>query len=215
MSGYPVMLNLGEKTCVIVGAGRVAARKAADLLHAGARVVVISPQVTPAFEPLIAHENVLWDQQYYAPGMLAAYHPLLVFAATSSPQVNQQVAADARAVGALVNIVDQPDGADFASMAAIHRPPLTIAFSTGGSSPALARHLKQQIEQALGDEYAVLAQWLGELRPRILERVQPAQRQQLYEAILASDVLSMVSQQQTEAAHQRLHQLVEAWEMNQ
>ena len=61
----------------------------------------------------------------------------------------------------------------------------------------------------------MLAQWLGELRPRILERVQPAQRQQLYEAILASDVLSMVSQQQTEAAHQRLHQLVEAWEMNQ
>ena len=90
-----------------------------------------------------------------------------MIAATDQPDVNRQVAEEAHTLGALVNVVDKSAPSDFQNMSTIHRPPITVAIHTGGTSPALAQHLRTVLDETLGEEYATLAGWLGELRPQI------------------------------------------------
>lgn len=208
-SGYPVLLDLTDRHCVIVGAGAVAARKIAGLLEAGARVTVISPQITREMDAY--QGRFQWLEQTYSDGMLAALHPLLVFAATSSPETNQQVKSDAQAIGALVNVVDHSTEGDFSNMATVRRPPLTIAFHSGGASPALSRHVRTQIESLIGEEYSILADWLGSLRVEVLEIETQAQRQQLYEALLAADLFALLRRGEIQAARQKFDEVVHQW----
>ena len=111
-------------------------------------------------------------------------NPLLVFAATDSPEVNQQVADEAHDLGILVNRADNGSGHDFSSMATIRRGDITIATATGNASPALAAHLRAKIEAEIGDEYATLARWLGELRPLVKAKIAPEARPVLWRAII-------------------------------
>jgi precorrin-2 dehydrogenase/sirohydrochlorin ferrochelatase len=210
--GYPITLNLEGKVCVIVGGGVVAARKVTGLLEAAASVIVISPVAAPAFQAWIDQQQIQWIQQPYSPGLLPRYQPALVFAATNQPQINQQIAAEARSLPALVNIVDDITGSDFINMATIRRPPLTIAMNTGGASPALSRHLRAMLEKTIGDEYALLAHWMGELRPRAMHQIEAqADRQQLYDTVLQSDILTLLRQQQITRAREQFDTLVREW----
>lgn len=210
--GYPVMLNLVNKHCVVVGGGQVAARKVSGLLTAGASVTVISPELTVELQNRVDAKQIQWLNQHYQPGLFSTLHPFLVIAATDSPDVNQVVANEARDLSVLVNVADNSAECDFSSMSAIHRPPLTIAISTNGASPALTKWLKGRIEDCIGPEYETLARWLGELRPQLQSQLSSqAQRAQFYDAVLQSDVVTLLSQQHIDAAHARLQSLVEEW----
>lgn len=187
---YPVMLNLEGRGCVVVGGGEVAARKVAGLLAAGAWVRVISPILHPELEQLAAENAITVRRAAYAPGSLFDLHLVLVFAATDSPALNQRVADEARALGALVEIASAGDDSDFQNMAAIRRGPITLGISTGGASPALAAHLRAHLEKTVGEEYAVLAHWLAEVRPLVRQRItNQAARAQLWHHILDSAIL--------------------------
>ena len=210
--GYPIMLNLAGRICAVIGGGIVATRKVIHLLEAQARVVVISSQVTPTLEKLSAEERILLLRQDYQPDLLVDSQPVLVFAATDSAHVNQQVAQDAQKIRAWVNIADENAASDFSNMAATHRPPLTIAWHTGGTSPALSRHLKTIINDAIGEEYVMLARWLGDLRPQITNQVaSQKQRQNLYNAMFNSDILPLLRQGREQDAFQQVQQLVRDW----
>lgn len=209
---YPVMLNLAGKTCVVVGGGTAATRKIINLLAAEAQVVVISPEITVALKTLANAGQLTWIKQTWQTGALQAYRPVLVFAATDQPEINQQVADEARAIAALVNSVDSSTDSDFSNMTTIQQPPLTIALHTGSTSPALARHLKTVIAGVIGDEYATLARWLGDLRPQIKQQIASQQeRQAFYEAVIRSDTLSLLHQGNTQAAWQQVQNLVQEW----
>ena len=205
---YPVALNLKGKVCLIVGGGAVATRKALGLLNTGAKIVVVSPAATPELEKLAVESQITLIRQPYTRAVLDNYRPFLVFAATSKPAINRQVASDAD--NALVNIVDSSSDNDFYNMTTIHRSPITVSIHSGNTSPALARHLNTVINESIGDEYIILARWLGKLRPEIKQRIpsQP-QRQQLYQTILASDILPLLRQGDEQIAYQRLRHLVE------
>jgi precorrin-2 dehydrogenase/sirohydrochlorin ferrochelatase len=185
---YPILLDLRGRRVVAVGGGRVSARKVSDLLTAGADVTVISPALCEELAEI--RDRFAWREMEYAPGMLTEIRPLLVFTATDSPDVNQQVAGDARALGILVNTTDNSKTGDFTNMATIRRGEITIGLATGGASPALTAHLHERLESAIGDEYAILARWLGELRPLVKAQVPQEQRAALWQAILASEVLA-------------------------
>jgi precorrin-2 dehydrogenase/sirohydrochlorin ferrochelatase len=208
--GLAIMLNVAGRMCVIVGGGSVAARKITGLLEADARVTLISPEIVEPIKNLLEH--IHWEQRPYAPGVLESYRPTLVYAATDDPDVNRQIAQEAETLGVLVNVADGTYESSFSNMTTIRRPPLTIALHTGGTSPALAKHLGAVLEAAVGDEYAILAQWLGDLRYPAREQLDnQAQRQQLYEAVLTSDILALLRQQQIEPARQQFESLVRTW----
>lgn len=192
--GYPILLHLQDKLAAVIGGGRVAQRKVKRLLSAGARVMLISPELAPDLRALAEAGQLEWIKASYQRDMFNDAMPVLVIAATDDERVNQTVAQDAHRIRALCNVANgSSDNSDFSNMAQIERPPLTVALSSKGASPALVRLLKARLAEDIGDEYAVLADWLGALRH---EQNGPgntqSERQDLYERILCSEVLSLL-----------------------
>ena len=212
LAGYPVLLHLQDKPVAVVGGGQVAARKVEHLLNAGARVLLISPEIAPAIVPRCDNGDVRWIQSAYQRDMFQEYMPILVIAATDDERVNQTVAQDAHRIRALCNVANgSTDGSDFSNMAQIDQPPLTVALSTSGKSPALLRMLKAKLAADIGEEYAVLADWLGAIR-RDARAANGSQkdRQALYEAILDSAVLPLLRAGKTDEARNTFMRIVHA-----
>lgn len=188
---------------VVVGGGKVAARKIHDLLDAGAAVTVISPTLHDSLDSSYFD----WRSAVYQSGVLDDLKPFLVFAATNNPDVNQQVAIDGHAVGALVNNVDDAAG-DFSNMAAVHRGSVTLAVATGGESPALTRHLRQRLEATFGEEYGILSGWLGELRPMVRQQLPEASRRRFWISVIDSPILDELRRGDQTAARLTLERLL-------
>ncbi len=165
MLTYPVCLvALNERRTILIGGGKVAARKAQTLLDAGADIIVISPVLCNEFQSLLANsDRVRIVSRSYQPGDLAG--AFLVIAATDSIEVNQAVWEEAQRQNCLINVVDDPGRSNFIVPAIIDRGKIKIAITTGGASPALARRLRERLEVLIGPQYSDLAALMGELRP--------------------------------------------------
>jgi siroheme synthase-like protein len=137
--GYPIVLDLTGVSVLVVGGGQIAARKAAGLLAAGARLTVVAPEVEP---DLAAAAAVLHERPYRSVDITGHQ---LVLTATDDPAVNAQVAIDAGHAGVWVNSADDPENCSFILPAVARRGSVVVAVGTDGSSPALARHLRDRI----------------------------------------------------------------------
>jgi precorrin-2 dehydrogenase / sirohydrochlorin ferrochelatase len=190
-NGYPVLLRLEGRRCVVIGGGKVATRKVNGLLEANAHVLVVSPQFDEALNLLARESKIEIRQTAYASGILNELRPFLVFAATNVPAVNQQVLEDAHALNLLVDTVEDATQSDFTSMARVHRGTIMLGVATGGTSPALAAHLKTVVAEAIGDEYVVLAHWLAELRPIVQQRLSSeVSRAAFWHRVMESPILN-------------------------
>ena len=189
---YPMMVDLAGRRCLVVGGGRVAERKVALLLEAGADVAVVSPVVTPRIADLAARGAIRLLRRTVRPADLDRV--FLAFAATDDAEVNQGVAREVRSAGGLVNVADAPEACDFHVPSVVRRGDLTIAISTGGGSPALAKRLRQRLEATIGPEYEAFLAALRELRARAKEVIaDPAERQALFRRAADSDLFEHAS----------------------
>lgn len=166
MQLYPVNLNLAGRCCVVVGGGSVAWRKVCGLHGAGAQVRLVSPTLVPELVELVEQGAVQWHQRAFQTEDL--HGALLVFAATDSPAVQEQIRRQAESLGILVSLADQPGLSDFHVPGHFRRGDILVSVSTGGKSPALAAELRRQLERQLRPEYALAASFLGLLRTRVL-----------------------------------------------
>jgi len=141
---YPLFLNLAGQPAVVIGAGTVAARKIRSLRMAGARVTVISPEATPAIRRM---NGIRWLRRRYRAGDLRG--AVLVIAATDDQDTNVRVCAEAKRRRQLVNCVAPPEAGNFIVPALARRGRMSLAISTGGSAPALAKRIRQELEQYL------------------------------------------------------------------
>ena len=170
---YPVGLVVTGRPCLVVGGGRVAARKIGGLLACGAAVTVVAPEVHEAIRELAdtgaiaAIDESPLDVQIrpYRSGEAADY--LLVVAATGDPAVDDAVQRDAAAAGIWVNVADDPSRCSFVLPAVARDGTVSIAVSTAGASPALAGWLRDRVVEALGSGIGALAELLEEGRRRI------------------------------------------------
>lgn len=150
MFWYPVFLDLTEKPVLVIGAGKVALRKALGLIEAGAKVTVIAPQFDPEFEalPVIRVERGFEDKD------VEGFR--LVFAATNAREVNRRAGEIAGRLGIPANIADAPAECGFIVPARTQCGGVQVAISTGGERPALSAALRKDLEQwlstRLGDE---------------------------------------------------------------
>jgi precorrin-2 dehydrogenase/sirohydrochlorin ferrochelatase len=167
MKTYPVFALIENFLCLVVGGGVVGERKVQDLLEAGALVTVVSRELTPALAALTDQGKIRFIEGDFAPEHLEGV--VLVVGATDNQEVNARVSAAAKARGIWVNIVDAPDLCTFIVPAQVRRGPLTIAISTGGASPALARRLREDLEEFFGPEYGPYLDLLQRVREKILE----------------------------------------------
>lgn len=165
---YPIFLNADGRKCLVVGGGRVALRKVGGLLEHGADVTVVSPEFCPGLAELVQSGAInALAREYRAEDLENAF---LAIAATDSSEVNRRVAAEARRRAVLVNVVDDAENSDFIAPSYLHRGDVTIAISTCGKSPALARKIRLKLEKELGDEYAELASVISEVRTEIRQQ---------------------------------------------
>ena len=198
---YPVGLVVAGRPVLVVGGGRVAARKAGDLVACGARVTVVAPEVVPA---LAERPEVTVERRPYRTGEAAGYR--LVVTATGDRAVDQQVYDDAEAAGVWVNSADDPERCTFTLPAVVRRDPVVVAIATGGHSPALATWLRRRLSDELGPEVAVLAGVLGEARSRVKAAGRSTEDLD-WQALLDGGLLDLLVAEGRDAARAR----IDAW----
>ena len=162
---YPVFLSISGRKCVVVGGGQVALRKVRGLLEHSADVGVISPHLCPELVQLAESGEIRVFNREYRTGDLADAFVAIV--ATDDRELNRQVAEEANSKAVLVNVVDDAENSDFIVPSYLRRGEVTIAVSTSGRSPALARKIRTRLEKELGNEYASLIRLIGEVRAEV------------------------------------------------
>lgn len=165
---YPVYLNLAGKRCVIIGGGTIAQGKIGGLLQAGCQITVVSPDATPGIRQAAQRGDIVWLQRTYRAGDLEG--SFIGVAATNVWHVNREIYEEAERLGVLLNVVDDPDLCSFIAPSIVKREPVTMAISTGGASPALARKLRETLANAEALEWADLADVLAQARRIVKER---------------------------------------------
>ncbi|MDX1654889.1 MAG: siroheme synthase CysG, partial [Candidatus Competibacteraceae bacterium] len=186
MDHLPLFVDLRGRDCLVVGGGGVAARKAELLLGAGARVRVAAPELGVDLAALAAAGRVAHLADPFDPSQLAGIS--LAVAATDDQAVNSQVARVGRARGVWVNVVDHPQRGDVIVPAIIERRPVTIAVSTGGASPVLARLLRGRLEALIPAGYGRLATLAADYRHKVKAALPTPRRRPFWEGILEGAV---------------------------
>jgi precorrin-2 dehydrogenase / sirohydrochlorin ferrochelatase len=167
-SYYPLFINLRGKKCVVIGGGAVALRKVIPLLECGAKVTVVSPGFIPELKRLKGRKAIVLVQRSFNPEDLKG--AAIVIAATDSKEINQEIAERGKKQGALVNVVDDPEDSDFIVPSFFRRGDLTLAVSTGGASPALARKVRTWLEENIGEDYRELLSLVKEVRGELIRK---------------------------------------------
>ena len=162
ISGYPVNLVVAGRRCVVVGAGRIAARKVESLLDAGAVVTVVAPAVGDEIRAWAEAGRLTLEERPFAPADLDG--AWLAVTATDDPAVNRAVFDAGEERRTFVNSADDPANCSFTLMSVVRRGDLVVTVGTNGRSPALATYLKEHVREEMGPEYETLLDLLSEAR---------------------------------------------------
>jgi uroporphyrin-III C-methyltransferase/precorrin-2 dehydrogenase/sirohydrochlorin ferrochelatase len=190
MDYLPIFLNIRGRSCLVVGGGEVAARKASLLLRAGARVTVLAPELSAAFGADLAAGRIAHRTANFRDAELDGI--ALAIAATSDDAVNRAVAAAAMARSIPVNVVDQPALCSFILPSIIDRDPVIVAVSSSGAAPVLARLLRARLESLIPAGYGRLAALAGAFRGEVKARFKPAERRRFWERVLQGPIAELV-----------------------
>ena len=194
MKYYPVFWSIADKKCVVVGGGEVAARKVKRLLDCGAKVSVVSPELHPELVTLKKDQRIFHIPSAYESRDIDG--AAMVIGATDDEEINAAVSQDALVKGIPVNIVDDPQKCDFILPSIVERGDLTIAISTCGNSPALARHLREDLESRYGAEYEIFLQILGDLRLQMKKNAGVGRS--WFDSLIVSGILELIQKKDWE-----------------
>ncbi len=189
MNYYPVLLDLRDKKCIVIGGGRVAQRKVRSLLKSKAQVSVISPTLTVGLRQLVKKRKILWIRSNYKKKFLK--DTFLVIAATNNKKINLKACQDTECGNILINVVDSLKESNFIVPAVIQNKDLIISISTSGMVPYLARRIKEDIKKTVVFQYARV---LGILRVTRQELKQSCPNAKKRKAILANLIRKTLSE---------------------
>ena len=185
---YPVFLNLNGRRCVVIGGGQIAESKVLKLLDSGARIIVISPDATQDLRNAAGRGDVELKLRKYQAGDLEG--AFLVIAATNDWGVNQEIFEEAESLGVLLNAVDDPVRCSFIAPSIVERGPVTLAISTGGASPALARKLRETLAESPALDWADATGVLSKAR-RIIKEKQVSVDPQRWQCCMTPELLGL------------------------
>ena len=165
---YPVFIDVKGRRCVVIGGGKIGEEKVEKLLECGATVVVISPEVNEGVRAMAGNGRVTWMERGYRAGDLDG--SFIAIAATDDNAVNRAISKEAEERNVLLNVVDVTHLCTFIAPSVARRGDVTIATSTGGASPALARKFREELTHSRLIEYADLTPLLSESRTELKRR---------------------------------------------
>jgi precorrin-2 dehydrogenase/sirohydrochlorin ferrochelatase len=192
MKPYHLAMNIEGKPVMVVGGGQVALRKVRTLMESGAIVSIMARAVEPELKRMAREGKVRWIESDFDESVLNGLpQPVLLFGTTDDREVNVRIHQAAVERGIPCNIADVPELCTFTVPAAFSRGDLSIAISTAGKSPALARRIREQLEETYGPEYVLMTKLLGDLRALVLTEGNPSdENRTLFLEIVDSDLLS-------------------------
>ena len=190
MQSFPLFLTLQNRRVLVVGGTEAAARKAELLLSAGARVTLIADTVTGEIAQMIADGIVSWAGRGFDDDDLLGMSLVIVASDDEAVQARVSHAAQQRCVP--VNVVDRPRLSSFIMPAIVDRAPITIAISTGGAAPALARRLRAEIERAMPAAIGRMARFAEIFREQVRRTLdQPRARRRFWDRVFEGRIGEM------------------------
>jgi siroheme synthase-like protein len=207
--GYPVFLELRERTVLVAGGGTEAAGKVLGLLAVGAHVVAWAPE----------HDETAsfaddWRVELVGGPFDAALldGAVIAIVATGDRSLDREIAAVARAARVLVNTLDDIPNCDWSAPAIMRRGDLTIAIGTGGIAPALAVRLRDRAERDVGPEYGALLALFGEVRPEIMATGRSFRdRRRLWYGLVDGPALERLREGDVDGARRAIREAIDAW----
>ncbi len=213
MDFFPLFLNIRDKSCLVVGGGKIAARKIALLRNAHANVTVVAPEACKELQGMIDESQVNYIHRNFQDADIAGHH--LIIAATDNATVNQHVATLAKERHVPVNVIDNPSMGSFITPSIIDRSPIQIAVSTGGASPVLARMLRTRLETLIPSSYGRLGKLVSSFRQPVKEAFPNVpQRRHFWEKILKGSVAEHVFSNQDQEARRLLQEALDKGKEN-
>lgn len=199
---YPVFADLTGRQCVVIGGGLIAQRKVTTLLGYGAKVVVVSPTVTRRLAAYARQGDIRHVARRFRPADLRG--AWLVYAATDDQRINELAARATRTRRIFANVVDQTPLCSFIAPAIFKRGALTIAVSTGGVSPSLAKRIRRELGERIGPEYTPMLRLLASLRG-LAKQTLPSyrDRKRYFDGLVHGRVFSLVREGKTQAARRQ------------
>lgn len=199
MDHLPIFCQLRGRDCLLVGGGDVAERKARLLLDAGARLTVNALDFEPQFHVWAEAGMLTLVEGEFDSTLLDT--SWLAIAATDDDAVNARVSAEAEQRRIFCNVVDAPKQASFIMPSIIDRSPLMVAVSSGGTSPVLARLLREKLESLLPQHLGQVARFAGQLRGRVKKQfTSVGERRRFWEKLFVNDRLAQSLANQDEKA---------------
>ncbi|MDP6604918.1 MAG: bifunctional precorrin-2 dehydrogenase/sirohydrochlorin ferrochelatase [Dehalococcoidia bacterium] len=168
MGYYPIFVEMEGRKVILVGGGTVALEKIGKLVDADANVTVVAPELIPAVREFVDGGQATLVERQYEAGDIDGFD--IVMIATDDGEVNRGVADEARAAGTWVNAADDVNNCDFILPSMLTRGNITVAMSTAGTSPAMARWLRENMTDFLSEEVEMLGNILAEVRAIVRER---------------------------------------------
>ncbi|ATD08711.1 siroheme synthase CysG [Pseudoalteromonas piscicida] len=209
MQYLPIFTKLENKPVLIVGGGEVALRKCRAFLKANAAVTLVSPEFCTELLSLAADASVALRYKPFDASDLD--NAMLVVAATDIEAVNAEVAELAEARNLFVNVVDDQPKCNFIFPSIVDRNPITIAISSAGTAPVLARRLREKLETLIPQHIGPLATLVGQFRHKAKARFKHfADRRQFWESVFDSNVVSEVQAGNNENAQIQLEAMLES-----
>lgn len=197
---FPVFVELHDREVLVVGGGEVATRKIQALLRAGANVLVHARDLSPALQALAA-EGRLQHMQGDAVDPRWIERAWLVVAATDDQSLNRSLANRSTSAKRWINVVDDAELSTYQVPAVVDRDPITIAISSAGAAPMLARHLRERLEADLDPTLGALASLFARHRARIRQRLPVMrERRDWFERILAGNIPALLRADNIDAA---------------
>ena len=207
MTYFPVFFDLAKQQVLIVGAGEVALRKVALLERSGAAITVVAPQIHPELEARAAAGAISLNVREFVPQDLDGMR--LVIVATSRRAINRWIAKLSDSRGIPVNVVDDREASRFIVPAIIDRDPVLVAVSTGGTSPVLARRLRERLETLVPTKIGEFAGWLQTLRRPARRRLRDIDaRRKFFEQLIDGPAAARFVAGDTHGARRIAHQLL-------
>lgn len=202
-SYYPIYLDLKGKKCFVIGGGKVAERKCLSLVKNGADVTVISPSTTKRLETFIKKGKIKHIPRLYKRGDIKS--AFLVIAATDSQEINRRIHAEVRNRNILLNVVDSPELCNFIVPSVFTRGDLKIAISTGGTSPAIAKRIRKELEVLYNTEFSRYLGFLKEIRSQIKEGIENrGNREDLLNYLASNEVLNLLRKKGFKVAREKI-----------
>jgi len=209
---YPVLLDIRNRAAVVIGGNEVAAEKAAALAACGAQVTVISQEFCDALQAQAERGAVKLCQRPFTSDDLAG--AFVVITASNDPNLAGTIWSATQHSGQLVNSVDQPERCSFILPSILRRGPLTIAVSTEGTSPSLAKRIRQQLEQRFSAAYVPYLRLAAAARARLRAGgVSYEERDKFFSEFFASDALMRLEQHNCKAAAETTARLLQRYQI--